>query len=193
MSDWNGKSWPPMPRPIPPAPKRPKIMIERQKLRGGCSIPNVEGVVDLLQRFGVWGLGGCDGCECAHFKILGISVDVSCHKSEHCVRVHSGYLGFNQSELAQIAREVLAQLTHPESYSLRFCEYSYDHKNGRWENGVWKKDQACCYCGQLRPDADAYLCDDCFQQNKGLDVYPANLNHIAKAIIFEFQSAGMRS
>lgn len=168
--------------------------MERQKLRGGCSIPNVESVLDLLQRFGVWGLGGCDGCACAHFEILGIEVHVSCRKSEHCVRVHCGYLGFDQSELVPIAREVLSQLTFPSRYSLRFCDYSKDHKNGRRENGVWKDDQTCCYCNKPRADVDAYLCEECLRVRDAnwwspVDIYNERLGQLAEALIAEFVEA----
>jgi hypothetical protein len=163
--------------------------MERQRLRGGCDVPNVESVIDLLERFGVFGLGGCDGCECAHFQILGIHVDVSCRKSEHCVRVHSDYMYFDHTRLIPLAREVLSQLCDPSQYSVRFCNYSSDHKNGRRENGQWKDDQMCCYCGQLRQDRDGYLCDVCIAAGNGIDTLPLRLPALTKDLVFEFAEA----
>jgi hypothetical protein len=151
-------------------------MSEYEALPGGCDPPNVDGVVALLRRYGLHGLGGCDGCRCAHFSLLGISVDVSCHKSDHCVRVHSGYMGFNQADLVPIVREALRQLPDGGAgYSVRFCDYSSDHVNGRWVDREWVEEHRCCYCAKPRADKAAYLCEECERDVRALESYPVKL------------------
>lgn len=126
------------------------------------SHPSPEAALALIRRFGIFGLGGSDGCYCCHFSIHGISIDVSCHKSEHCVRVHSGYLGFKDSNLFSIADEVLSQLPNGgERYRVRFCAYSFDHVNGHRDNGEWVESYKCVYCEKPRVDPNAYLCGGC--------------------------------
>lgn len=134
---------------------------------GGC-FPDPEGVLWLIRKFGISGMGGSDGCYCYHFQNRGISVDVSCHKSEHCVRVHSGYMEFDVSELFEIANEVLSQLPFGGSrYRVRFCDYGMDHVNGRWEGKVWREEYKCGYCGKPRNERDAYRCQKCVAERKG--------------------------
>src|SRR5271163_3760873 len=99
------------------------------------------GALALLKQHGIWGLGLGDGCRCTNFTVLGVSVDISCHKSEHCVRVigwsHGSIAGDRRdaSELESVAREVLVQLGEDVAYGyrVRFCEYRHDHAGGHWE------------------------------------------------------------
>lgn len=126
------------------------------------SHPSPEATLALIRRFGIFGLGGSDGCYCCNFSIHGISIDVSCHKSEHCVRIHTGCLGFSDSALFMIADEVLSQLPDGgERYRVRFCDYSCDHVNGHWDKGKWVESYKCVYCSKPRADRDAYLCGTC--------------------------------
>jgi hypothetical protein len=138
------------------------------------SCPDEAAVLWFIQKYGIFGLGGNDGCACCHFSLCGIDVDVSCRKSEHCVRVHCGYLGYKVSNLFAIANEVLAQLRDGGiGYRVRFCGYSADHVNGRWENGEWREEHKCVYCGKPRAGFDDYLCAVC-AQNKEARHYDAS-------------------
>ena len=141
----------------------------------------------LILQHGIYGLGGSDGCRCTHFFVQGIWVDVSCHKSEHSVRVYSDYLERDPLALEPIAREVLRQIARsveswgtPEEeaieiasrYRIRFCDFSTDNVNGRREGEKYVWDHKCSYCGKPRLNAAAYLCDDCLKRPEAVSCYP---------------------
>lgn len=123
-------------------------------------MPDPAGVLWFIQKYGIFGLGGADGCYCCSFALRGIEVSVSCHKSEHCVRVVCHCL--RPKDLFAIAREVLSQLPDGGiSYRVRFCEYAADHVDGHWSGRTWVETYKCCYCGKPRDDVDGYLCTTC--------------------------------
>jgi hypothetical protein len=132
--------------------------------------------IALIKQHGLYGLGGSDGCRCVHFHIQGVSIDVSCHKSEHCIRVWSNYIYREASELERIAREVLFDLSQTgadvDSYRLRFCKYSDDHVGGHWEVSGFVHSQKCCYCGKPRNDRETYLCCECSSNPEAREHFP---------------------
>src|ERR1039458_10278142 len=126
--------------------------------------------IQLIQQHGIFGLGGYDGCLCTNFEIQGIYVSVSCHKSEHCVRVWSNYMFRNPLPLESVMKEVLASLEktrdYPvDDYRIRFYDYKNDHdpKRRGWEGPkgkeVWVDYYIYCYCGKDRKEREAYLCE----------------------------------
>lgn len=83
---------------------------------------------DLIRRVGVWELGAYDGCDCAHFEVQAICVEVSCGKSQQTVEVHSVVAddyGANRAMLEAVAAEVLRQLGERVD-----PEYSEEYKAG---------------------------------------------------------------
>lgn len=132
---------------------------EYEPVPSGC-IPNGAAALYLIRRFSIWGLGGSDGCDCCHFSIHGLQIDVSCRKSEHCVRVSSNCLDKSPKEMIAIASEVLSQIDYPDAYRVRFCDYSHDHVGGHWEAGEWVETYRCVYCHKPRDERDGYLCAD---------------------------------
>lgn len=124
--------------------------------------------VGLIRKHGLYGLSGDEGCECYSFQVQGIFVDVSCHRSEHSIRVYSHHLCSDPLGLEMVAKEVISQLNKAEStmdtsYRLRFCEYSMDnHKQG----------SRCCYCAKPRVSKETYLCEACQQKKEALRSYP---------------------
>ena len=140
-------------------------------LSGYCPVPgHAEGIVFLIRRYGLYNLGGADGCACVNFSLSGFEVDVSCHKSEHTVRI----IGSSSSpeEVETVAAAVLADLRFAEDYAVRFCEWGSDHHNGRWEDRVWVEEYKCCYCGEPRAEKDAYLCVSCRHKEEAVARYP---------------------
>lgn len=145
-------------------------------LPGYRSMPDPDGVIAFIDRFSIWELGGSDGCPCCHFELLGFKVGVSCHKSEHCVRVYSDYMGSDWRDAERVAQAVLRWL--PDGgvrYRVRYCDYAHDHVNGRWEDGAWREEQKCCYCGKPRAHKEAYLCAECLTNESAVAAYPASL------------------
>lgn len=132
----------------------------------------------LMQSSGIFGLGEDDGCLCCNFNVMGVSVDISCYKSEHCVRVHCGHLDRVPKDVERVAAEVLRQLgeyADASSFRLRFCDYRDDHQNGHRENGVWVETYRCCYCHAPRPGRAAYLCPSCIlTEPRAVELYPWN-------------------
>lgn len=136
--------------------------------------------IGLIKREGLWGLGLSDGCNCCHFEVQAIQVDISCHKSEHCIRVSSKYLYSAPEELEQVMRQVLLSFAESCSismyylskYRLRFCEYRPDHVGGHWKNKVWTETYECCYCGAPREHKEAYLCPKCSSTADAIRSYP---------------------
>jgi hypothetical protein len=133
-----------------------------------------------MKRFGLWGLGGADGCACTEFSLYNITVSVSCHKSERTIRVSCPSMERDPRSLEALAVEAMSQLRdryeYEEPFAVRFCEYSYDHVNGHREgtgtDAKWVKQQKCCYCGALRDDPKAYLCEKCVRKREALAYYP---------------------
>jgi hypothetical protein len=82
---------------------------------------DAKAAISLIEEHGIYGLSGDDGCPCAHFKVMGVSVDISC--SDHCVRVHSA--DRTPKDLEAVAKVVIAALPDYERshYKLRFCDY----------------------------------------------------------------------
>lgn len=120
--------------------------------------------IDLIRREGLFGLGEGDGCLCCHFEVQGVSVDISCHKSEHCVRVHSCHMYRSARDLERVALVVMqefAKYTDVSEYRLRFTEYANDHQNGdRDKDDKWIEEYRCCYCHAPRSEKE-YLCAEC--------------------------------
>lgn len=75
-------------------------------------------VIELIREVGIYRLGGNDGCPCTNFEVQNVKVDVSCHKSEQTVRVHTHHADWADDDyqatdtrlLEPIAREVLRQV-----------------------------------------------------------------------------------
>lgn len=114
----------------------------------------------LIKQHGVFGLGGDDGCLCTSFAVQGVNVEISCRKSSGSprgarlatlVRVTCSWMGTMPEDLAPIAREVAEQVYKYESIAtfVRYCDYQNDHP------------ARCVYCGKLRQNEAAYLCDKC--------------------------------
>jgi hypothetical protein len=135
--------------------------------------------LELIRQHGIYGLGGADGCECTHFHVQHVSVDVSCRKSGRSIRVYSNSMDQDPLSLELIAQEVLDQIIRGQvafwgieeaeareshGYRIRFCDSAIDNANGRWvgEKYVW--DHKCAYCSKLRISTTAYLCDDCLNK-----------------------------
>ena len=102
----------------------------------------VNGVIDLIREVGIYRLGGYDGCPCTSFEVQSVSVDVSCHKSSQCVRVHSHHMDYcddnhrlDKSLLQPIADEVLRQVDehyggngdYRAGYSVKFQTWEQEH------------------------------------------------------------------
>lgn len=121
--------------------------------------------LELIRSIGIYGLCESDGCPCCYFEIHGVHVNVSCHKSEHRIRVYSHHIFADPFELEPIAIEVAVQVGR-EGYSVRFCDYGKDHKG---TNGT------CCYCGKPRSDKEAYLCVPCLSKPEARGSYPWGL------------------
>lgn len=111
----------------------------------------------LIRDVGVWKLGDFDGCLCGHFVVKGVEVDIACRKSSGShgrttmLRVHSESLDASIEELVPIADEVRRQIGEGDGTPIatRYCDWLKDKNN------------ACCWCGKPRADADAYLCVAC--------------------------------
>ena len=128
----------------------------------------------LIQDVGVFGLGWSDGCLCSHFEVQGVCVSVSCRKSENCLRVYSSG-DVDPEDLQAIAAEVNRQL-EPNHLAIRFCDYKFDHANGKWEGegktARWVEESICCYCAGLRQDEEAYLCQKCMTNPDARKLFP---------------------
>ena len=134
--------------------------------------------IEIMRQVGIWSLGTQEGCNCLNFEICAVSVVISCHKSGHSIRVWSDHMERDPRGLEAVAKEVVQQFAaigskeYVSGYVIRFCEYSDDNKNGRWENGKWVKEQQCCYCHANRPEPDAYLCEECKRKESAVYCYP---------------------
>ena len=147
----------------------------------GCGNPNKDGCLELISRYGFYQLGGGDGCDCSNFQVCGFEISISCHKSEHCVRVYSHHLFRQPDDEIEIASLVIKQLGDSgKYYNIRFCDYRHDHVNGRWENDVWTEEYSCCYCDKPRTDKDAYLCSNCLTKKDAISHYPFGLEHLVR-------------
>ena len=155
-------------------------MAEYSKL-SGLGYPNKYGCLELISRYGPYQLGGGDGCSCSHFEVCGFHIDVSCPKSEHCVRVYSHH-GYRQpDDEIEIASLVVKQLGDSgKNYRVRYCEYRHDHEKRLRRNGVFTGGYSCCYCGKLRKDKDGYLCADCLKNKDAVSRYPFGLDHLLR-------------
>lgn len=81
-----------------------------------------EEALKLMREVGIYGLGGNEGCPCTDFKVHGIAVSVSCHKSSKTVSVYGTPIDFikgngddvpyyvDTERLRPIAEEVLRQV-----------------------------------------------------------------------------------
>lgn len=74
----------------------------------------------LIEREGVGGLGGFDGCDCMSFSIFGIDVEVSCRKSGgskgapsgvSVVKIYPRSMDYSQEEGREIGLQVASQLS----------------------------------------------------------------------------------
>jgi hypothetical protein len=148
----------------------------------GYSNPNKAGCLEIISRYGFDQLGGSDGCRCSHFSICGFQIDVSCHKSEHCVRVYSNDLCTHPEDEIEIAALIVKQFADSGEggYLIRYCDYGHDHKNGHWENKKWIEEYSCCYCGKPRVDKDSYLCSVCLNNKDAVSYYPFGLEPLAR-------------
>jgi hypothetical protein len=81
---------------------------------------SAEDAVALLQREGVWHIGGCDGCLCTSLSIMNFEIDIGCRKSdaskdgETVVTVSCSSLGVETSDLNLVAEEVKRQVLDAE-------------------------------------------------------------------------------
>lgn len=118
----------------------------------------------LLKEVGVYRLCGTDGCLCMSCKVQGVTIDVTCRKSNGygwvrkvmpefrgtLVRVYSRHLDKCGDDLAAIAKEIAAQISEDtSSATARFCDHRHDDE------------QLCTYCDKPREDLRGYLCDAC--------------------------------
>lgn len=83
---------------------------------------DAKAAIELLREVGIYRLCGTEGCLCMSCEIQGISIDVSCRKSNGSrieelpefygtvIRVSSHHLDSNAAELQLVADEVKAQL-----------------------------------------------------------------------------------
>lgn len=137
---------------------------------------NAGKAVELIRQLGIFGLGECDGCACCHFEVQGVSVSISCHKSEHCVRVYSHHMDRDPMALESVAAEVLLQLnsfTSAKEYRVRFCEYSDDHVGGHYcAHNAYTHSFRCCYCHGFRRYGARYLCASCQERPEAMAYYP---------------------
>lgn len=132
-------------------------------------------ILELMRRFGIWQLADdAGGCACTGFEINYIHVQVSCRSSEHTVRVYSHSMERDTKHLELVADEVVRQLTEHGhlGFRVRFCEYSYDHVDGKRIEGVWHEWWSCCYCGKTRESQEAYLCKPCQSSASARSYYP---------------------
>lgn len=104
--------------------------------------------LDLIKQVGIYGLCYSDGCPCTNFEVHGVSVDVSCHKSDHCIRVYSCSADFQDAEykvrtclFQPIADEVRRQVNayycndqecteYGDGYAVKFLSWDDEHKKG---------------------------------------------------------------
>ena len=74
----------------------------------------------LVRDVGVWTLGATDGCDCTHFEVQAVRVEVSCQRSGRSVtvaRTCAEDSGPNRAMLEAVAAEVVRQFgqrTSPE-------------------------------------------------------------------------------
>jgi hypothetical protein len=140
---------------------------------GYCGSPNDSAwPIYFIEKYGLYRIGGSDGCNCVHLKLCAFEIDVSCHKSEHTIRVYSDDLGRNPKDLEILMGVVVSQDEAFQDYAKRYCGYQYDHLNGRWENDVWIDEMKCCYCGKPRFVKDDYLCESCKTKPNARAYYP---------------------
>ena len=143
------------------------------------SLMDADKTCALIEQHGIYGLCESDGCACCHFTIHNISVDVSCRKSEHCIRVYSNSLDSEAHGLERVMRAVLRSLAEYLGdanallrYRMRFCEYGKDHVDGHWLGEKWIETHKCCWCGKLRDDGQAYLCRECLEKVDAVNYFP---------------------
>lgn len=135
---------------------------------------NFQKTVELIRAHGLFGLCEGDGCYCCAFEVHGIHVNISCRKSDHCIRVSSRHMYRDSAGIESVAREVLLQLGKmAEGYRLRFCERQDDHTNkSGWQGDKWVDVHRCCYCGKSRSDRQGYLCEECMKNEQALRLFP---------------------
>jgi hypothetical protein len=115
--------------------------------------------LSIIKEVGISRLANFDGCLCSSFAVQGVEVDISCRKSigagdhrGYVLRVHSNTLGSPVKELKDIAHEVARQIREidpPYAIKIRYADWAHDVDKGR----------KCCWCGELREDAESYLCN----------------------------------
>lgn len=135
-------------------------------------IPGFEGIVEVLRRFGIFALGGADGCECTDFKFRGVEVHIACRKSEgghlpkglgpegfrgYMVRLDCRYMFATLRDVLPCAAEIVFQLQEDRPdlpIFVRLCSYTNDHDKE-------KPHGSCLYCGKERDNIGDYLCSEC--------------------------------
>lgn len=140
---------------------------------------HAEKALATIRKVKVENLVDWDGCYCFSFDVCGVNVNLSCHKSEHCLRVYPSSSWYDVEGLELIAKEVLRQFSsmtngggeYAYGYRLRFCSYSHDHVNGRYEGSKWVYESRCCYCHAPR-ERDEYLCSECRVKQERAAQYP---------------------
>lgn len=76
--------------------------------------------VALIRQVGAWTLGTADGCDCTHFEVQAVRVEVSCQRSGRSItvtRTCAEDVGPNRAMLEAVAAEVarqFAERTDPE-------------------------------------------------------------------------------
>jgi hypothetical protein len=138
---------------------------------------NTDKAIALIRQHGIFGLGVGDGCWCCYFQVQGIEVGISCHKSEHCIRVHANCLDEGPAGLEAVLYAIVedSKARYDKDFSdyrVRFCDYDCDHVGGHWEGKVWTETYKCCYCGAPRSEAQKYLCEACKGKDEARRLYP---------------------
>jgi len=127
----------------------------------------------LVKDIGIYGLCGTDGCLCMNCVVQGISIDISCRKSDAGMRqidpdffgiklrVHTGSMDASGESLKEVAEEVVRQLRDQGyAFLIRYCDYEHDAKC------------KCGYCGKPR-EPKAYLCSECLTRKEPYDIAAA--------------------
>ena len=147
----------------------------------GHASPNKEACIELISRYGFHQLGTDEGCRCSNFCVCGFEISVSCHKSEHCVRVYSHHLCRQAEDEVEIAALIIRQLGDSGSrYRIRYCDYTHDHVGRHWEKEKWVESYSCCYCSKPRADKEAYLCFACLGNKDAVSHYPFGIESLSR-------------
>lgn len=136
---------------------------------------NTQQALSILKHNGLYGLYAPDGCLCAHVSFHGVTIDVSCHKSAHTLRVFGQQIDPDPKGLEEVAKLVLEQMDtiqgskgYSAGYTVLFREAVFDNK--------------CCWCHAPKAYEQEYLCQKCRKSRAEADAaYPWMLDGFMKA------------